>query len=117
MARETSGVVSVQRDALGKKVLNYENEHVGKITDVIVDCATGHVTYAIMSFSGFLGIGDKLFAVPWVSLSFDPEHKAFLMKADKELLKSAPGFDDSNWPDLSDPLRRAENYRYYGTQP
>ena len=80
-------------DIIGKKVVNLEGEDVGEIKDLMVNFQDGNVTYAIMSFGGILGIGDKLFAVPWVSLNYDREQDALLMKANKELLKNAPGFD------------------------
>ena len=83
----------------------------------MIDCDGARVTYAILSFGGFLGVGDKLFAVPWVSLQQDKAKDRFVMKADKELLKNAPGFDKNNWPDMSDPTRRSQIYGYYSGEP
>jgi hypothetical protein len=93
-----------------------EGEDLGKIEDVIIDAPNARVSYAILSFGGFLGMGDKLFALPWVSLFYSPENGNFALKADKELLKRAPGFDRNSWPDLSDPAGRADIYRYYSAE-
>lgn len=113
MARER-GIFRVREDVIGKKVVSLKSEDLGKIEDVIIDAPNARVSYAILSFGGFMGVGDKLFALPWVSLSYLPEKGDFALNADKELLKKAPGFDRSNWPDLSDPVSRADIYRYYG---
>jgi len=114
MAREGHLIFRASADVIGKKVFNLQGEDVGKIEELVIDARTTKLSYAIMSFGGFLGLGDKLFAVPWVSLNYDPENERFVMKADKELLKRAPGFEKDDWPDLSDPTRLAEIYRYYG---
>jgi hypothetical protein len=115
MARER-GIFRASEDVIGKRVVNLEGEDLGKIEDVIIDAPNARVSYAILSFGGFLGVGDKLFALPWVSLFYSPENGSFGLKADKELLKRAPGFDRNNWPDLSDPVGRADIYRYYGAE-
>lgn len=115
MARER-GIFRVSEDVIGKKVVNLQGEDLGKIEEIIIDAPNARVSYAILSFGGFMGMGDKLFALPWVSLLYSPENGNFALKADKELLKKAPGFDRRNWPDLSDPTSRADIYRYYGAE-
>src|ERR1700681_4719240 len=117
MAREMGSIVRVTEDVVGKKVVNFGGEDVGEIQEVMIDSVAGRVTYAVMSFGGFLGIGDKLFAVPWVSLRYDRSDDVFVMKADRDLLKNAPGFDKDNCPDMSDPTRLSEIYKYYGSEP
>ena len=116
-AREAGAIVRVTEDVVGKKVVNLEGEDIGEIHEVMIESITGSVTYAVMSFGGFLGIGDKLFAVPWVSLRYDRNGDVFVMKADRDLLKNAPGFDKDDWPDMSDPTRLSEIYKYYGSEP
>ncbi len=71
----------------------------------------------ILSFGGFLGMGDKLFAVPWNALHYDPQQEAFVLHADKRLLENAPGFDKENWPDMSDTTWRSSVYNYYSAKP
>src|ERR1700722_46502 len=69
------------------------------------------MTYASLSFGGFPGMGDKRSPLPRVSLTFDGSDVC-IMKANKELLKKAPGFEPSDWPDMSDPTRRSKIYKY-----
>jgi sporulation protein YlmC with PRC-barrel domain len=92
---------------LGNEVVDRAGHQVGRIQELMVDPASGRVTYAVMSFGGFLGVNEKLFAVPWVSLELDPAHDRFVLDVDRERLKEAPGFDKDNWPNMSD--------RYWGT--
>jgi sporulation protein YlmC with PRC-barrel domain len=92
-ARATGAVVRVTEDVVGKKVVNFSGESAGEIKELMIDSPAGCVTYAILSFGGFLGMGDKLFAVPWRRLSYDRTRDVFMMKVNKELLSNAPGFD------------------------
>jgi len=94
------------RELDGMKVKNMEGEDVGKIEDLVIELDNGHVSYAALSFGGVLGVGNKLFAIPWNALEVktgkDANDKYFLLAVDKERLKEAPGFDKSQWPDLAD---------------
>src|SRR2546428_1758394 len=78
---------------IGDNVINALGDDLGEIKDIMLDVSTGRVAYAVLSFGGFLGIGDKLFAIPWTALRLDRERKRFIMDVDKERLKNAPGFD------------------------
>lgn len=109
------GIYRAGEDVIGRRVVNEQGEDLGKIEDVIIDANAARVSYAILSFGGFMGLGDKLFALPWVSLSYDRNGQRFVLKADKELLKKAPGFDKTDWPILSDPANRDNIDRYYDT--
>jgi sporulation protein YlmC with PRC-barrel domain len=117
MARERRAIMRVTKDVVGKKIVNFVGEDIGEIKEVVIDSAASRVTYAILSFGGFLGMGDRLFAVPWVSLSYEMSIDKFAMNVNKDLLKNAPGFDKDNWPDMSDPTRISEIYKYYGSEP
>jgi sporulation protein YlmC with PRC-barrel domain len=101
----------------GNKVVNPQNEDLGTIEDLMIDIDSGRIAYAVLSFGGFLGLGDKLFAIPWCALQVDPAEKRFVLNVSKDLLELAPGFDESNWPDMSDPAWGAEIYTYYGYKP
>src|SRR6266496_2533332 len=85
-----------------EKVVNRAGENLGNMEDYMIDLATGRIAYCVLSFGGFLGMGDKLFAVPWNALTLDIENKCFILDASKEYLKNAPGFDKDNWPDMTD---------------
>ena len=75
------------------------------------------VAYAILSFGGFLGVGNKFFAVPLPALSYRPTEDTFVLHVDKETLKRAPGFDKNQWPNMSDRTWGEEIYSHYGYSP
>lgn len=83
---------------IGDDVKNPEGEDLGKIEEIMIDVDNGRVAYAVLSFGGFLGIGNKLFAVPWSAMALDVEDEAFVLDVDKETLEEAPGFDKDDWP-------------------
>ena len=101
----------------GNKVVNLEKEDLGKIEHLMIDLESGRVAYAVLSFGGFLGMGDKLFAIPWSSLAVDTVEQRFILNVDKELLKAAPGFDKDRWPNMADHTWGAKVYTYYGAKP
>ena len=81
------------------------------------DTVVNRVAYAVLSFGGFLGMGDKLFAIPWSALAIDTGEKQFILEVDKKSLESAPGFDKAHWPDMADRVWGAEVNKYYGAKP
>jgi sporulation protein YlmC with PRC-barrel domain len=101
----------------GNKVLSSEGEDVGKIKEIMLDVRSGHIAYAVLSVGGFLGIGDKLLAVPWNALALDTENKSFVLSVPAEQIKNAPGFDKDNWPAMADPKWAATVHAYYGSEP
>jgi hypothetical protein len=101
----------------GDKVVNLQNEDLGKIEHLMIDLGSGRVAYAVLSFGGFLGMGDKLFAIPWSALKVDTTEKRFVLNADKALLQRAPGFDKDNWPNMADRTWAGGVYSYYGAKP
>jgi sporulation protein YlmC with PRC-barrel domain len=101
----------------GDAVVNAAGEDLGKIDDIMIDTPTGRVAYAVLSFGGFLGMGDKLFAIPWDRLKLDEDNHRFILNIDKGTLEKAPGFDKDNWPDMGDPSWGSRVYSYYGSRP
>ena len=101
----------------GNTVRNPAGEDLGKIEEIMVDIPAGRIAYAVLSFGGFLGMGNKLFAVPWNALTLDEVHHEFILNVDKSTLESAPGFDKDNWPDMADPTWGRQIYSYYGISP
>jgi len=101
----------------GNDVYNHNDEDLGDIKEIMLDVASGRVAYAVLSYGGFLGMGQKLFAVPWSALTLDTENKRFTLNVEKDRLENAPGFDSDNWPDMADPSWQKEVHGYYGTQP
>lgn len=102
---------------IGDSVRNSADENLGKIEEIMIDVPAGRVAYAVLSFGGFLGMGDKLFAIPWQALRLDAENECFRLDVDKEVLKSAPGFDKDDWPEVSDLSWGASIYSHYGYEP
>jgi hypothetical protein len=100
---------------LGNDVYNLQDEDLGDIKEIMIDMSSGKIGYAVLSFGGFLGVGDKLFAVPWEALKLDTENERFTLDANKEKLESAPGFDKDNWPDMADTSWQNSVNTFYGT--
>lgn len=87
---------------IGDSVKNTKGEDLGKIEELMIDTTDGEVNYAVISFGGFLGMGDKLFAVPLEQMSLNTEKKCLILDVPKEKLEKAPGFDKDNWPSSAD---------------
>jgi sporulation protein YlmC with PRC-barrel domain len=102
---------------IGDSVVNAQEEDLGDIKEIMLDMRTGQVAYAVLSFGGFLGMGEKLFAVPWQALHLDTVNKRFVLDVDKQRLQNAPGFDPDRWPDMSDVTWAEEVHTFYGTTP
>lgn len=102
---------------VGNDVYNKASEDVGDIKEIMIDMRSGRVCYAVLSFGGFMGVGEKLFAVPWEALKLDTVNKRFELDVSKERLEGAPGFDKNKWPDMADPAWVAGIQAYYGTTP
>ena len=100
---------------MGNDVYNSDDEDLGDIKEFMIDMASGRIAYAVLSFGGLLGMGDKLFAVPWHALTLDTENKRFNLNVPKDRLKDAPGFDKDNWPSMADKAWAAGVHRFYGT--
>lgn len=101
----------------GDRVRNTAGEDLGKIEEIMIDIPSGRVAYAVLSFGGFLGLGNKLFAIPWDAFTVDEAEKEFVLNVDRKALENAPGFDKDNWPDMADPDFARQVYGYYGYRP
>ncbi|MBI3545162.1 MAG: PRC-barrel domain-containing protein [Gammaproteobacteria bacterium] len=101
---------------IGDNIVNQKGEDLGDLKEVMLDTRNGRVGYAVVSFGGFLGMGDKLFAVPWKALTLDTTNKRLVLNVDKKRLKDAPGFDKDHWPDMADPTWEKQVHGYYGTR-
>jgi sporulation protein YlmC with PRC-barrel domain len=100
---------------IGDHVHNLKNEHLGEIKEIMLDMRTGKIAYAVMSSGGVLGIGEKLFAVPWEALTLDTVNKRFTMNMDKAQIENAPGFDTDHWPNMANQQWASQIHDYYGT--
>jgi sporulation protein YlmC with PRC-barrel domain len=101
----------------GDRVRNSMGEDLGTIEEILLDVQAGRIAYAVLSFGGFLGIGDKLFAVPWRALQIDTGEHEFILEIDRKALETAPGFDKHNWPDMADPEFSGPVHTFYKQTP
>ncbi len=98
----------------GDSVVNPAGEELGEIKDIMIDVKSGRVAYAVLSKGGVLGIGDKLFAIPWSALTLDADRKCFILDVSKERMDKAPGFDKDHWPSMADLNWATQIHSYYG---
>jgi len=111
------GVVSASK-IIGEAVENRQKENLGKIHELVIDAKEGRLAYAVLSFGGFLGMGNKLFALPWKAFEFSNTENKLILNVDKKKLETAPGFDkDAKWPDFADRTWGDGIYKYYGCEP
>lgn len=109
MTNKLLSATSINKDS----VVNTSGEDLGEIKDLMVDAEDGRVVYAVLTFGGTLGLGEKYFAVPFERLTTDRENKRMILNVDKERLEDAPGFDKDDWPDFADPTIRQTVNDYY----
>jgi sporulation protein YlmC with PRC-barrel domain len=101
----------------GDKVRNADGDDLGHLEEIVIDLEGGRVSYAVLASGGFLGLGDKFFAIPWDLLTVDTDNKELVLDVSKETIQNAPGFDKDNWPDTTDRSWIVDVYRYYGRGP
>jgi len=102
---------------LGDSVVNRAGENLGKIEEIMLDLEKGRVAYAVLSLGRFLGMGEKMFAIPFEALKLDASREHFTLDVNKEKLRNAPSFDKSHPPKVSDRTWGAEIYKFYGYTP
>lgn len=101
----------------GDKVVDANDNTLGKIVELMLDVQSGRIAYAVMTCGGILGMGGKLFAIPWQALTLDADNECFILDIDKERLERAPGFNQDHWPSMADPKWAASIHHYYGRRP
>lgn len=102
---------------IGTKVVNPKDENLGDIKEIVIDPHTGKVAYAVVSFGGFLSLGEKLFAVPFGAFNYNSDENEYVLNVSKDKLESAPGFDSSHWPAMTDEKWNRDIYKYYDRSP
>jgi sporulation protein YlmC with PRC-barrel domain len=124
LRNDNAGIIR-SKDLVGLNIYNAANESLGKIEELVIDPRMGKIRYAVLSFGGFLGMGDKYFAVPWNRLSFVPkgatsagtQKEAYcVLDVSKDTLKNAPGFDKDHWPNFADVNWSTPVDRFYREQ-
>lgn len=104
-------------DLRGTDVKNRDWEDLGEIDDLMIDVQNGCIGYAVVSFGGILGIGDKLFAIPWGAISIDADEKVAILDVAREDLENAPGFDKNTWPDMANQAWAQGVHDFYKARP
>lgn len=100
---------------IGDRIENPEGEELGKVDNLMINLQNNKIEYAVIEFGSFLGMGGKLFAVPFSELKVDSIRKIFILNRDKEYLKKSPGFDKTHWPDTNDHSYFDNVTMYYGS--
>jgi hypothetical protein len=100
----------------GTSVYGADNSHIGSIQRLMIDKRSGQVAYAVMTFGGFLGIGEDSYTVPWGKLTYDTELGGYRTDISSDQLKAAPAFgrDEAAWSDRD---RERGLHDYYGVSP
>lgn len=101
----------------GDQARNPDGQKLGHVEEIVIDLDSGRVSYAVLASGGFLGLGEKYFAVPWGLLNVDTDTHEVIIDVSKETLENAPGFDKDNWPNINDRSWVVDVYRYYGHEP
>ncbi|WHZ13677.1 MAG: antigen [Nitrospira sp.] len=101
----------------GTPVQNQAGEDLGEINELMIDLEKGRIAYAVLSFGGFFGLGDKLFALPWEALAISAGGDFFILNVPRERLEQAEGFDKDHWPDMADTSWGERLHTYYGYKP
>ena len=104
-----SGVAVKSANIVGTRVVNRMNEDMGNVEDIVIDVLTGRIVHAVLSFGGFLGLGEKLYAVPWKALRYVKEMKVYVLNVDRDQIELGPSFDKGAWPQLTDEWNQLVN--------
>lgn len=108
---ETATLISADK-VEGTSVFNAEGEKLGTVDTVMLDKRKGNVAYAVMSFGGFLGMGESYHPLPWQKLDYDRNKGGFVVDLDKRQLEGAPYYKESDFEWTPDYGRRVD--QYYG---
>lgn len=96
----------------GTNVYNRAGEKLGSVDHIMIDKREGKVVYAIMSFGGFLGIGESYHPLPWATLKYDRAQDGFVVDLDKKRLEGAPSYKDNDFAWSPDYGREVD--KFYG---
>jgi sporulation protein YlmC with PRC-barrel domain len=104
---KTSGAVVRASQIIGANIQTPAGEGVGEVNDLVLDATNGQIRYAAVTYGGFLGVGNKLFAVPWQAFECqhdpdDPDEYHVVLDVTEQQLEGAQGFDQDHWPNFAD---------------
>jgi hypothetical protein len=113
---EDASVISASK-VTGTNVYNTDGEHLGEINDVMLDKRSGKIAYAVMSFGGILGIGERYHPLPWVTLKYDTRQGGYVVGLTIDQLKGAPTYAASEIPAWGDHAYETRLHDYYKVVP
>ena len=99
---------------IGDKVKNLQGEDLGKLKEIMLDVHSGRIAYGVLESGSILGMGGKLFAIPFEAFTVNENDHTLILNVDKETLKNAEGFDKNNWPDFGSEEWAQRTHDYYG---
>lgn len=117
IARDETGTLINADKVKGTAVFNGSGEKLGTVDDIMIDKLNGNVAYAVMSFGGFLGMGEKHHPLPWDVLNYDEGENGYVVNLSKEQLEGAPTIDRGQTDKLHDRKYGESIYSYYGVPP
>jgi hypothetical protein len=112
-----SGNLIAAHQVQGTSVYNTALEKLGAVEDIMIDKASGRIAYAVLSFGGFLGIGDRSYPLPWEKLSYSKELGGYVVDVDRETLEGAPSYTDDATASWDDETWTRDVYTHYGVHP
>jgi sporulation protein YlmC with PRC-barrel domain len=102
---------------IGTDVINAKGEKLGDIKEIVIDPQTGKVVYAVVTFGGFMTLGEKLFAIPFSAFAYNVSKNEYILDIPKERLQQAPGFDAHHWPSMADEKWNRQVHKYFDSEP
>ncbi|WP_292443751.1 PRC-barrel domain-containing protein [Methylibium sp.] len=101
----------------GDRVVNRGGELLGTVSELLLDVDRGCIAYVVMAYGGFMGLGERLFALPWSALELNVERGWLILDAERSTFDTAPAFDKQHWPSTPDAQWHRDVHRHYGSIP
>lgn len=111
--RDTGHELIASNRVEGTKVFRPDGERIGKIDHFMVHKRSGQVEYAVMSFGGFLGLGEELRPLPWGALDYDSDLEGYVVAAEDDTFRNSPFIEGTTAPDWDSAYARTL-YQYWG---
>jgi sporulation protein YlmC with PRC-barrel domain len=112
-----AGTLIAAHQVQGTTVYNIAHEKLGSVEDIMIDKASGRIAYAVLSFGGFLGIGDRFYPLPWEKLRYNTQVGGYVVDVDRETLEGAPSYTDTETASWDDKTWGRDVYAHYGVHP
>jgi sporulation protein YlmC with PRC-barrel domain len=114
---DPTGKLIAAHKVQGANVYSTALEKLGTVEDIMIDKASGRIAYAILSFGGFLGIGDRYYPLPWERFKYNRELGGYIVDIDRETLEGAPSYSDTKTAAWDDDAWGRDVYAHYGVPP